>query len=156
MANELAALLHDNGSAHASAACLLYRASLEQADRENVEDRARYAFNGPYSLSVQYLLGLGIELMLKAVIAAGDRAVDGDFLRKRVGHDLAVALEMAEQAGLAEEAQLRDLVGVLREPYRQHWLRYERPAQFALPDDFDEVVKVLTDLEHEVAVKVAS
>lgn len=55
-------VLYQNGKAHAEASCLLYAASFEQAEREGAEDRAKYAFNGPYSLSVQYLLGLGLEL----------------------------------------------------------------------------------------------
>lgn len=155
MSNDLARALHDTGKAHAEASCLLYAASFEQAKRESVEDREKYAFNGPYSLSVQYLLGLGLELMLKSAIIACDAGADSEYLQKEVRHDLVAALDQAERRGFHSEApHLRDLVTLLREPYRQHWFRYERPEQFKLPGNFDQVVETLTILEKEVAAKL--
>lgn len=155
MSSTLASVLHQNGKAHAEASCLLYSASFDQAEREGVEDRAKYAFNGPYSLSVQYLLGLGLELMLKSAIVAWDPKATAEFLRKEVSHDLVTALDAAERRGFKSQApHLRELVEILRDPYKQHWFRYERPDQFRLPGDFDQVVETLKVLEGELATKL--
>ena len=155
MSNALATLLHDTGKAHAEASCLLYRASLEQAERDEIEDRVTYAFNGPFSLSTQYLLGLGIELMLKSAIVAWDPKVDAEYLRKEISHDLVTALDEAERRGLKSEApHLREIVEILRDPYKKHWLRYEHPPTFNLPADFDQIVATLTVLESELANKL--
>jgi hypothetical protein len=40
------------------------------------------------------------------------------------------------------------------DPYKQHWFRYERPEQFHLPADFDQVVETLNVLESELATKL--
>lgn len=153
----LAVVLHQNGKAHAEASCLLYAASFDQAKREGVEDRAKYAFNGPYSLSVQYLLGLGLELMLKSAVVAFDPKADAEYLRKELGHDLVASLDQAERRGFKSQApHLRKLVELLRDPYKQHWFRYERPDQFELPGDFDQVVETLKVLEGELATKLKS
>lgn len=153
---KLATELYRSGKAHAGAACLLYRASIDYAASdegiEPLEDRIKYAFNGPNSLSLHYLLGLGLELMLKAVIAALDAEVDAKFLQNEVGHDLARALDEAERRGFKSEAQhLRELVALLRDPFKKHWFRYERPEEIPLPGEFDEVVEVLKIFDPEVA-----
>ena len=154
MSNDLALVLHQTGKAHAEACCLLYKASFGQGQTEGADDLCKYAFNGPYSLSIQYLLGLGLELMLKSAIAAWDSEVDAEFLRNNVGHDLVVALDQAEQRGFkSQAAHLRELVEILRDPYRKHWFRYERPPQMKLPGDFDQVVATLTALESELRAK---
>ena len=155
MNNALATDLYAIGKAHALASCLLHRASLEEAERRAVTDRARYAFNGPFSLSTQYLLGLGIELLLKSAIMAWDSQVDADYLRNEIGHDLLTALDQAELRGLTTEtAGLRKIVEVLRKPYKKNWLRYECPQEIDLPADFDDVAATLTILTNEVASKL--
>ena len=58
--------LFESGRSHALAADLLYRSALAEGVANGVKDPADYAFNGSYSLSTFYLLGLGLELMLKA------------------------------------------------------------------------------------------
>jgi len=51
------------------------------------------------------------------------------YLQKEVGHDLLAALDQAEHRGFASQTDdLRQVVDVLREPYRQHWLRYGRTS----------------------------
>lgn len=148
--SELAAVLHETGKSHGEAACLLYSASYEQGVREGEKNLAKYAFNGPFSLSVQYLLGLGLELMLKSIIAAADPEVDAKWLQNNVGHDLVAALDQAEHRGFKTKAgHLRELVELMREPYRLHCFRYERPLQMKLAGDFDQIVEVLTILEGE-------
>jgi hypothetical protein len=155
MSIELATLLLGNGKAHGESACLLYRAARDAAHEEGIEDEETFAFSGPYSLSIQYLLGLGLELMIKAAIVAWDLTVDADQLQNTVRHDLVTGLDEAEARGYASQAEnLRELLVALRKPYRQHWLRYERPAQFELPDDFDQIVPILTILYEEVRAKL--
>lgn len=155
MANELAEALLLSGRGHGESSCLLYRASIEQAEREGFEYTADYAFNGPYSLSVQNLLGLSLELMLKSAIVAWDPDATVNFLRNEVRHDLVVALDEAERRGFSSQAHhLRELVTVLRDPYHLHWFRYERPNQFNLPGDFDQIVEVLHVLHGEVSSKL--
>lgn len=157
MSIELAKQLHETGKAHAWAACLLYKASFEYAEDENYEDPQAYAFNGTPSLSTHYLLGLGLELMLKSIITASDPdAVDDQYLRNTIGHDLIKALDDAEKRGFASEApHLRDLLDLLHDPYKQHWFRYKRPEQMPLPGDFDQVVETLAVFEDEVTAMLA-
>jgi hypothetical protein len=152
----LASELHQTGKAHSWSSCLLYRASIHYAEDEGIEDPQAYAFNGTPSLAIHYLLGLGLELMLKSAIAAWDPAVDAGYLRDAIGHDLVKALDEAEARGFASQApHLRELVELLRKPYRQHWFRYERPDQIPLPGDFDQVVETLATFESDLADKLA-
>ena len=68
----LATELHETGKAHSWSSCLLYRASIEYAHEEGIDDPQSYAFNGAPSLSIHYLLGLGLELnQVLHLIAAG-------------------------------------------------------------------------------------
>ena len=159
--SKLAAALHQTGKAHAGAACLLYSASIDYARDpegiERVEDQITYAFNGPYSLSLHYLLGLGIELMLKAVIVALDPSIDAKYLQNEIGHDLVKGLDEAERRGFASKApHLRDIVELLRAPYKLHWFRYDRPKEMRLPGSFDQVVLMLSAVEREVAALAES
>ena len=101
MSIALAKELHQTGKAHAWSSCLLYRASIRHAEDEGIEDPQAYAFNGTPSLAIHYLLGLGLELMLKSAIVAGDAAVDDACLRNTIGHDLVRALDEAEARGFA-------------------------------------------------------
>ena len=156
MSIELAKELCHTGRSHAAASCLLYRATVEHAVVEGIEDTASHAFNGPNSLSIQYLLGLGLELMLKSAIVACDPDVDAKYLQNKVGHDLVGALDEAEKRGFVSEApNLREILEVLRAPYKQHWFRYERPEQFQLPADFDQIVEALPVLEEALQATLA-
>lgn len=151
MSIELARLLYQTGRAHAGAACLLYRAAVHHAAEEGIEDPVSHVFNGQNSLSIQVLLGLGLELMLKSAIAALDESADEAFLRKEIGHDLVKALDEAEKRGFASQApHLGDILNVMQAPYGKHWFRYGRPDQFALPDDFDQVVSTLDVFDQEL------
>jgi hypothetical protein len=155
MSIELAEQLHTAGKGHAWAACLLYRASLEYAGSQDLEDPEAFAFNGPASLSVHYLLGLGLELMLKAAVAGCDEGVDRAYLQNTIGHDLTKALDEAEAREFVSQApHLKDLLELLREPYKQHWFRYERPTHMNLPGDFVQVEATLEVLESELAAKL--
>jgi hypothetical protein len=148
---DLAKLLFHTGRQHAGAACLLYRAAIQYAAEEGVGDPVSEGLNGPNSLSIQYLLGLGLELILKAAIVVGDPTTDARFLQFEVGHDLVKALDEAEKRGFASAApHLRDIVTLLRDPFAKHWFRYQRPDQFKLPGDFDQVVQTLQVLEVEM------
>lgn len=161
MTIDLADTLYRTGTAHARAACLLYRAAVADAAEAGIDDPVGHVFNGQMSLSVQHLLGLGLELMLKSVIVAFDGGVDEAFLRKEIGHDLVSAFDEAVKRGFAPKAtHLPDLVAVLQSPYAKHWFRYGRPDAFALPSDFNQVVATLEALDGDVttllAEKVAS
>lgn len=93
--------------------------------------------------------------MLKSAIVAWDPKADAEYLRKEVGHDLIKSLDEAERRGFKSQApHLRELAEILRDPYKQHWFRYERPDQFKLPGDFDQVVETLKLLESELATKL--
>lgn len=143
--------LYHTGRSYGGACCLLYRATIDYAHEEGIEDGEAYVFNGPNSLAITYLLGLSLELMLKGVVVALDPNADANYLQKEIGHDLVAALDEAEHRGFISRADnLRQLVDVLRQPYRQHWLRYERPDRFNLPDNFDQIVAILGSLEEDV------
>jgi hypothetical protein len=151
MSIERASDLYHTGRSYAGACCMLHRATLDYTEEEGIEDRDTYVFNGPNSLAITYLLGLGLELMLKGAIVALDPGADARYLQKEIGHDLLAALDQAEHRGFASQAgNLRQLVDVLRDPYRQHWLRYERPDQFNLPDNFEQIVAILEAVEGDI------
>lgn len=148
---DLARLLFHTGRQHAGAACLLYRAAIDYAAEEGIEDTVSEAFNGPNSLSIQYLLGLGLELILKSAIVAHDPATSSEFLQFKVRHDIVRALDEAEKRGFVTAApHLRDILDLMHDPYAGHWFRYQRPDQFKLPGDFDQVVETLKVLDAEM------
>jgi hypothetical protein len=152
MSTEYAQRLYEAGKAHAVSACLLRHAAVELAKEDEHSDPDQYAFNGPYSLSIPMLLGLGLELMLKAAIIACNPSRDEKYLRTKLGHDLTAALNEAERSGFSSEAgeRLRQLVDVLSKPYDEHWFRYDLPTSMPLPSDFDQIVEVLTVIDGEV------
>lgn len=153
----LARQLYHVGRSHAGAACLLYRAAVEHAAEDGAGDPLSVAFNGPNSLSITYLLGLGLELILKAAIVAWDDSADEKYLQKEVRHDLVKALDEAEKRGFGSEAPyLRPILETLRDPYAKHWLRYTHPEEFALPGDFDQVVATLEIVEAEMIAILCS
>ncbi len=155
MKNNLALQLFDTGRSHALASDLLYRSAFAQGLELNEPDPENFAFNGTYSLSTHYLLGLGLELMLKAAIVFYDETYDEKKLREKIGHNLILALDTAEAVGFKSEApSLRDILTVLQTPFNQHWFRYGRPEKFALPGDFGQVVLALEVLDGELRARL--
>ncbi len=153
MSVEKAKTLLENGEGHALAAAVLFDASHGYGRKIGVpeEEIDKFAFNGVCSLSVHYLVGLGLELMLKAAyIACGGDDTD-NHLRRDIGHDLETALAMAQERGFESQSEhLVGLVGHLNEPYKQHYLRYGRPDGLFLPDDMEQVAAVFETLRNEV------
>ncbi|WP_309621299.1 hypothetical protein [Novosphingobium sp.] len=154
MTIEFARTLFETGRSHALASDLLYRSALIEGAERDIADPENFAFNGTYSLSTQYLLGLGLELMLKAAIVAWSGQCDEKALRD-IGHDLVKAKEAAEAAGFKSEApNLQEILNVLNEPFKQHWFRYGRPTKFKLPGDFTQVVAALDVLDAELRIRL--
>jgi len=151
---DVARTLFETGRSHALSCVLLYRASISEGERNRVSDTELFAFNGPHSLSVHYLLGLGLELMLKAAMIMSG----GPFDRKSlldIGHDLTKALDEAEKVGFRSNApRLAHIVQVMREPYKAHWLRYDRPEEFQLPGDFEQIIEALEVLDEELRARL--
>ncbi len=157
MTIDLARTLYGTGRAHAYSSCLLYRASVDQAEDDGFEDSVSEVFNGQNSLSIMHLLGLGLELMLKSAVLTLDPKADEKYLRDALRHDLVKALDAAEERGFVSQADhLRDIATVLRDPYGKLWFRYGRPEEFALPDNFDQVVETLNVLDGELATLFAA
>jgi hypothetical protein len=154
MTTALARQLFETGRAHAVASDLLYRSAILDAADRNLPNPELFAFNGTYSLSTHYLLGLGLELMLKAAIVAWAGPSDEKAL-KDIGHDLIKALDLAEAVGFRSKApHLREILSVLQEPFKQHWFRYGRPDRFELPGDFAQVVATLETLDEELQARL--
>lgn len=154
MSRPFAEILFTSGRGHALSADLLYKAAYESGLSKGIADPELFAFNGPHSLSIHYLLGLGLELMLKAAIVewSGDK---NEKLLRYVGHDLIRAIDEAERFGFHSAApHLRDILAVLHEPFKAHWFRYERPEGFPLPGDFEQVVETLDILDRELWVRI--
>ena len=93
MTRDIAKGLYINGRSHALAADRLYRAAADDGLERNPNDPEFFAFNGPYSLSIHYLVSLGFELMLKAAYVAAGGPSDEAILRA-IGHDLVKALDL--------------------------------------------------------------
>lgn len=154
MTTEMAQQLFESGRSHTLSSELLYRAALNDAEERGLPDPEQFAFNGTFSLSIHYLLGLGLELMLKSAIIAWGGPSDEKSMRK-IGHNLVTAVDVAEEAGFVSEApNLRAILEVLNEPYMQHWLRYERPKDFPLPGDFTQVVDALEVFDNELKARL--
>ena len=146
---EIARELYETGRAHALAADRLFHAALDDGQLMSPDDPELFAFNGTYSLSTHYLIGLGLELMLKGAYVAHGGSPSDDDLRK-IGHDLVLALDMAEERGFrSKAANLRELVQLMVEPYKQHWFRYKRPSEIPLPA-YEGVHAVLVTLDGEL------
>ncbi|WP_313807676.1 hypothetical protein, partial [Sphingobium sp.] len=154
MTLEIAKTLQGNGAAHSLAALVLFNASRDYGRdigeaEENIEV---FAFNGPCSLSVHYLIGLGLELMLKSAYVACGGDGDDKHLTRAIGHDLTVALQMAERQGFQSPSDhLPELVAYMNEPYKGHFLRYKRPDRMNLPADMEQVAAVFEALRNETA-----
>lgn len=154
---EKAQMLLDNGLAHGLAATVLFTGSFDYGRRIGVEEEnlETFVFNGTCSLSVHYLVGLGLELLLKAAYIASGGDADDDHLRSKIGHDLEKALNRARQAGFESSSEhLEELVGYMNEPYKLHRLRYGRPDGMNLPDNMEQVAAVFETLNEEVKAKL--
>ena len=128
--------LFKSGRSHALAAKFLHEKSLEFAIENEIPDIEKFAFNGTFSLSLHYLIGLGFELLLKAAYVRFGGDPDPSHLRSAIGHDLVKALNQAEAVGFQSDAEhLAEIIGHLSEPYRLHFFRYSRPAEIALPSE---------------------
>lgn len=154
MSLDLARELFETGRAHAMSAHFLHKCALREAADRDLEDPELFAFNGIYSLSQHYLLGLGLELLVKAAIVAWGGPSDEKSLRA-IGHDLIAGLDAAEAAGFKSAApSLRGLLNVLNEPYKAHWFRYGRPNEIPLPGDMKQVVETIAVLDEELQTRL--
>jgi hypothetical protein len=153
MASEKAKTLLENGEAHALAAVVLFDASYGYGRNIGISEKEidKFAFNGKCSLSVHYLTGLGLELMLKAAyIACGGDGTD-EHLRRKIGHDLSKALKKAQERGFESHSEhLAELVDYMSKPYEQHYLRYGRPDGLQLPANMEQVAAVFETLRKEI------
>lgn len=149
-----AKILFENGTAHALSAILLFNSSYEygrkiEVSEEKIDD---FAFNGTCSLSVHYLIGLGLELLLKAAYVACGGDGDDKHLRNEIGHDLEIALQRAQDFGFKSQSDhLAELVSYMKTPYKEHYLRYSRPDGMFLPNDMEQVSAVFDMLQTEIA-----
>lgn len=110
-------------------------------------DPAASVFNGIYSLSIYYLISLSLELYLKSAYVLHGGAADDKSLRA-IGHKLVEAVNAIEEQGFHSQApKLREIAEHLNEPFSQHYFRYQRPEQIALPDvpDVFETFQALDD-----------
>lgn len=156
MSVEKAKTLLENGEGHALAAVVLFDASYDYGRKIGVPDEEidTFAFNGVCSLSVHYLVGLGLELMLKAAyIACGGNGDDNHL--KAIGHDLNKAFSKAQELGFESQSEhLGELIDHMNEPYKQHYMRYGRPDGLLLPDNMEQVSAVFDTLRAEVRERV--
>jgi hypothetical protein len=127
----------------------LWARALEEGVQIGVEDIDDFAFKGPFSMSVNLLVGRSLELFLKAAyVALGGRSEDS-YLRNEIGHDLITALERAKEQGFTSEApHLEEIVERINEPYKKNWFRYN-PQDVLLPE-FEALNSALVSLEAEV------
>lgn len=150
MSQDYAYNLYTSGRSHGMGANRLWAKALEEGMEVGHDDIDLFAFNGPFSLSINHLAGLSLELLLKAAYVATGGPADDKHLRNEIGHDLQRALDLAEERGFRSRApHLREIVERMSEPYDKHWFRYDRPNQFLLPD-FGQINEALVVLEEEV------
>jgi len=149
MSIDYARNLYISGRSHGMGANRLWARALEEGCEAGHDDISDFAFNGPFSLSINHLAGLSLELLLKAAYVASGGPADDGHLRE-IGHDLLRTLDLVEELGFRSQAtHLRGIVELMSEPYRKHWFRYDRPNEFLLPD-FDPINETLAVLEAEV------
>lgn len=150
MSAEIARGLFESARGHALAGELLYKAALAKAEEDGHPDPAQWAFSGPYSISIHYLIGLSLELLLKTAYVLHGGGADDKSLRA-LGHRLVDTLNAVEALGFHSQApNLSEIAGYLNEPYAQHHFRYFQPDQMPLPDvpDVYAAFQVLTDELH--------
>lgn len=150
MSKDYAHKLYLAGRAHGLGANRLWARALEEGMEINAQDPSHFAFNGPFSLSINHLVGLSFELLLKAAYVARGGPAEDKHLRDEIGHDLIRALDKAEELGFHTDApHLREIIEYLREPYGKHFFRYRWPDEFPLPE-FNQVNDALVALEEDV------
>jgi hypothetical protein len=150
MSIEVARGLFESARGHALAGELLYKGALAKAQEDGNPDPAQFAFSGPYSISIHYLIGLSLELLLKTAYVLHGGGADDKSLRA-IGHKLVEALDEVEKLGFHSQApNLREIAEHLNDHYAQHHFRYQQPAEMALPDvpDVYAAFQVLTDELH--------
>jgi hypothetical protein len=149
MSIECARKLYTLGRSHGMGANRLWARALEEGEQTGKEDIEDFAFNGPFSPSINLLAGLSFELLLKAAYVGLGGQADDAHLRNEIGHNLVIALDFATASGFNSRApHLREIVERINEPYRRHWFRYD-PQDVPLPD-FEAVNNALAALEAEV------
>lgn len=154
MSKELAQQLYQVGRSHALSAFQLYEAGIRYAEEHGLEDPEHFAFNGTFSLSTHYLLGLGLELMLKAAVCSVEAESSPNEL-KRLSHNLLDAVDRVERGDFEHDmAAVRNLAEIMQQPYLSHWLRYEHPDQFPLPGDFAQVQETFRLFDEALEAKV--
>lgn len=147
---DAAEALYTLGRAHSLSGNHLFAKALDYASEQELPDPDHFAFNGTFSLSTYYLLGLGIELLLKAAYVASGGESDDKHLQNAIGHDLQKALDRAREMGFETNApRLNGIVETLRKPYKRHFFRYTKPAEMGLPI-VPEIVEALVVLDEEV------
>lgn len=134
MSIEVAQGLFEAGRAHAMSSILLHNAAVQRAIDEEKPDPDKFAFNGTYSISIYYLVCIGLELYLKAAYVH----YSGDGSHKAlhaIGHDLIAALDEAEKHGFQSAVEnLREIADLLRLPHLKHYFRYNTPTEVPLPE----------------------
>jgi len=154
MSKELALQLYQVGRAHALSSFQLYQTASRYAEEHGLEHQESFAFNGTFSLSTYYLMGLGLELMLKAAVCSVEPEVSPKQL-KHLGHDLLVLVNRVEETGFEHDmVAVRRLAEIMQQPYLSHWLRYEDPEQFALPADLDQVQETFRLFDEALEAKM--
>lgn len=148
MSRKLAIDLFDAGKAHSLSCALLNDASEKWARENGISDCEEFAFNGTFSLSKHYLLSLGIELMLKSFIVYSSNDYTEKRIRDEIGHNLDRALSVALELGLPDEIpHLEFIIDTIKNPYRNHWFRYEMGNNYPMPNKFDQIVDCLSALQ---------
>lgn len=134
MSIEVARSLFEAGRAHAMSSILLHNAAIARAIEDKNPDPEKFAFNGTYSISIYYLVCIGLELYLKAAYVH----YSGDGSHKAlhaIGHDLVAALDEAEKHGFKSTVEnLHEIADLLRLPHLKHYFRYNTPAEVPLPE----------------------
>lgn len=154
MSEGLALQLHQVGRSHALSSFQLYQGAIRYAEDHGLEDPEHFAFNGTFSLSTHYLLGLGLELMLKAAVCSVEKEISPNDL-KSLGHNLLKAVNRVEGGGFEHDmAAVRNLAEIMQKPYLSHWLRYEHPEQFPLPGDLAQVQETFRLFDEALEAKI--
>ena len=154
MSKELARQLYQVGRSHALSAFQLYDAAIRYAEEHGLDDPEHFAFNGTFSLSTHYLLGLGLELMLKSGVCLVDVEISPKDL-KRLGHNLLDAVDRIERSGFEYDmTAVRTLPEIMQQPYLSHWLRYDHPDQFPLPGDLAQVQETFRLFDEALEAKI--
>lgn len=154
MSEGLALQLHQVGRSHALSSFQLYQAAIRYAEDHSLEDPEHFAFNRTFSLSTHYLLGLGLELMLKAAICSIEKEISLNDL-KSLGHNLLKAVIRVKGGGFEHDmAAVRNSAKLMQKPYLSYWLRYKHPEQFPFPGDLAQVQEAFRFYDEALEAKI--